>query len=169
MTVCGEDGDHGRVVLLFHDAHPVVFLVVVVVVVAHHGCVVCCLVAGVGVMLWHVVLFLRLCIVLLLVLVICVCGGGLGAAMVTCGSMVKLKHVPTGFRLHSHEIPYGNGNGGSGQQSVTAHSGTHWQLEDTHTHTCVCVCLGMCLQEAHAIVPLQTLCGIHWPVPPVVQ
>eukprot|EP01095_Lingulamoeba_sp_RSL-Kostka_P002641 TRINITY_DN13553_c0_g1_i1.p1 TRINITY_DN13553_c0_g1~~TRINITY_DN13553_c0_g1_i1.p1 ORF type:complete len:229 (-),score=78.88 TRINITY_DN13553_c0_g1_i1:125-811(-) len=37
---------------------------------------------------------------------------------VTCGSIIKLRHVATGFRLHSHEIKYG---GGSGQQSVTGY------------------------------------------------
>jgi len=31
--------------------------------------------------------------------------------------MVRLKHIESGFYLHSHEIKYG---GGSGQQSVTA-------------------------------------------------
>eukprot|EP01120_Amphizonella_sp_Union-15-10_P006627 TRINITY_DN2160_c0_g1_i1.p1 TRINITY_DN2160_c0_g1~~TRINITY_DN2160_c0_g1_i1.p1 ORF type:complete len:206 (+),score=27.01 TRINITY_DN2160_c0_g1_i1:52-669(+) len=35
---------------------------------------------------------------------------------VTCGSMIKLRHVKTGYRLHSHEVTYGSG---SGQQSVT--------------------------------------------------
>lgn len=35
---------------------------------------------------------------------------------VTCGSVLKLMHVNTKYRLHSHEIPYGTG---SGQQSVT--------------------------------------------------
>ena len=35
---------------------------------------------------------------------------------VTCGSIIKLAHVQSGARLHSHEIPYGSG---SGQQSVT--------------------------------------------------
>eukprot|EP00727_Mastigamoeba_balamuthi_P000213 m51a1_g10189 hypothetical protein (212) ;mRNA; f:5308-6528 len=35
---------------------------------------------------------------------------------VTCGSLVKLRHVATGFRLHSHKVTYGSG---SGQQSVT--------------------------------------------------
>lgn len=39
-----------------------------------------------------------------------------GQEMVTCGSMIKLRHVPTGFRLHSHQVAYGSG---SGQQSVT--------------------------------------------------
>ena len=38
-------------------------------------------------------------------------------AKVTCGSVVKLKHVKTGYRLHSHEIKWGSG---SKQQSVTA-------------------------------------------------
>jgi len=36
---------------------------------------------------------------------------------VTCGSVVKLRHVATEARLHSHQVTYG---GGSGQQSVTA-------------------------------------------------
>ena len=36
---------------------------------------------------------------------------------VTCGSSIKLTHVPTGYKLHSHSIKYGSG---SGQQSVTA-------------------------------------------------
>jgi len=35
---------------------------------------------------------------------------------VTCGSVIKLTHVPSGHKLHSHNIPYGSG---SGQQSVT--------------------------------------------------
>ncbi|KAF9919463.1 Stromal cell-derived factor 2-like protein 1 [Linnemannia zychae] len=39
---------------------------------------------------------------------------------VTCGSSIKLTHEKTGFKLLSHQIPYGSG---SGQQSVTAVSG----------------------------------------------
>ncbi|KMT19036.1 hypothetical protein BVRB_2g031310 [Beta vulgaris subsp. vulgaris] len=35
---------------------------------------------------------------------------------ITYGSVVKLMHEKTKFRLHSHELPYGSG---SGQQSVT--------------------------------------------------
>jgi len=35
-------------------------------------------------------------------------------SLVTCGSTIKLMHVATGYRLHSHEIPYGGQ--GSGQQ-----------------------------------------------------
>jgi dolichyl-phosphate-mannose--protein O-mannosyl transferase len=35
---------------------------------------------------------------------------------VTCGSVIKLQHVATEHRLHSHQVNYG---GGSGQQSVT--------------------------------------------------
>eukprot|EP00051_Salpingoeca_urceolata_P005712 m.76317 g.76317 ORF g.76317 m.76317 type:complete len:228 (-) comp14507_c2_seq1:2236-2919(-) len=38
---------------------------------------------------------------------------------VTCGSVLKLRHVASGVRLHSHDIKYGNTGGGSGQQSVT--------------------------------------------------
>ncbi|KAF9102434.1 Stromal cell-derived factor 2-like protein 1 [Mortierella sp. GBA35] len=36
---------------------------------------------------------------------------------VTCGSSIKLTHEKSGFKLHSHQIPYGTG---SGQQSITA-------------------------------------------------
>ncbi|XP_002988714.2 stromal cell-derived factor 2-like protein [Selaginella moellendorffii] len=39
--------------------------------------------------------------------------------LVTYGSVIKLQHASTKFRLHSHEVPYGSG---SGQQSVTAFS-----------------------------------------------
>lgn len=35
---------------------------------------------------------------------------------ITYGSVVKMMHEKTKFRLHSHEVPYGSG---SGQQSVT--------------------------------------------------
>lgn len=45
----------------------------------------------------------------------------LDGIQVTCGSVVKLKHVATGFDLHSHEISYGSG---SGQQSVTGFKDT---------------------------------------------
>jgi len=37
-------------------------------------------------------------------------------SIVTCGSVIKLKHVATGHRLHSHQVSYGSG---SQQQSVT--------------------------------------------------
>ncbi|OEL19403.1 Stromal cell-derived factor 2-like protein [Dichanthelium oligosanthes] len=36
---------------------------------------------------------------------------------ITYGSVIKLMHERTMFRLHSHEVPYGSG---SGQQSVTS-------------------------------------------------
>jgi len=35
---------------------------------------------------------------------------------VTCGSVVKLTHAQTKYKLHSHDVAYGSG---SGQQSVT--------------------------------------------------
>ena len=89
---------------------------------------------------------LSLCVTLLCVVVLLLSAHHTAAvekddAMVTCGSMVKLKHVPTGFRLHSHEIPYGNGNGGSGQQSVTAHSApvevnSYWIVKGAHGSDC---------------------------------
>ncbi|RLN04646.1 stromal cell-derived factor 2-like protein [Panicum miliaceum] len=36
---------------------------------------------------------------------------------ITYGSVIKLMHERTNFRLHSHDVPYGSG---SGQQSVTS-------------------------------------------------
>lgn len=39
-----------------------------------------------------------------------------GGVEVTYGSVIKLMHDKTKFRLHSHDVPYGSG---SGQQSVT--------------------------------------------------
>ncbi|ONK60439.1 uncharacterized protein A4U43_C08F18470, partial [Asparagus officinalis] len=41
---------------------------------------------------------------------------GGGGVEVTYGSLIKLMHEKTKFRLHSHDVPYGSG---SGQQSVT--------------------------------------------------
>lgn len=59
-----------------------------------------------------------------------VCGHGV---QVTCGSLVKLLHSSTQYRLHSHEIPYGSG---SGQQSVTSFprgddSNSYWIVRGT--------------------------------------
>eukprot|EP01087_Luapelamoeba_hula_P009115 TRINITY_DN2333_c0_g1_i2.p1 TRINITY_DN2333_c0_g1~~TRINITY_DN2333_c0_g1_i2.p1 ORF type:complete len:124 (+),score=16.53 TRINITY_DN2333_c0_g1_i2:35-406(+) len=53
---------------------------------------------------------------------------------VACGSVIKLKHVNTGFRLHSHQVGYGSG---SGQQSVTSVSQTDdgnslWVVRGAH-------------------------------------
>lgn len=55
--------------------------------------------------------------------------------VVTYGSVLKLVHVPTGHRLHSHDIPYGTG---SGQQSVTGfHSSgdanSYWLVKGAFT------------------------------------
>ncbi|CAL5002874.1 unnamed protein product [Urochloa decumbens] len=36
---------------------------------------------------------------------------------ITYGSVIKLMHERTKFRLHSHDVPYGSG---SGQQSITS-------------------------------------------------
>ena len=40
----------------------------------------------------------------------------IGCWQITYGSVIKLMHERTKFRLHSHDVPYGSG---SGQQSVT--------------------------------------------------
>eukprot|EP01125_Pyxidicula_operculata_P007727 TRINITY_DN2616_c0_g1_i4.p1 TRINITY_DN2616_c0_g1~~TRINITY_DN2616_c0_g1_i4.p1 ORF type:complete len:217 (-),score=38.90 TRINITY_DN2616_c0_g1_i4:76-726(-) len=57
---------------------------------------------------------------------------------VTCGSVIKLQHVDTGHRLHSHQVTYGSG---SGQQSVTGFPGadddnSYWVLKGPHGKPC---------------------------------
>lgn len=49
------------------------------------------------------------------------------SGQVTHGSVIKLMHDKTKFRLHSHEVPYGSG---SGQQSVTGFPG----VEDSNSY-----------------------------------
>merc|ERR1712159_675569 len=56
----------------------------------------------------------------------------------TCGSVIKLQHVSSGFRLHSHEVKYGSG---SGQQSVTAYStgddhNSYWLVQGADNTEC---------------------------------
>ena len=56
------------------------------------------------------------------------------ASIVSCGSVVKLKHKETGHHLHSHQIAWGSG---SGQQSVTGHGsnndpGAMWVVKEGH-------------------------------------
>eukprot|EP01098_Paradermamoeba_levis_P014770 TRINITY_DN7210_c0_g1_i1.p1 TRINITY_DN7210_c0_g1~~TRINITY_DN7210_c0_g1_i1.p1 ORF type:complete len:222 (-),score=65.46 TRINITY_DN7210_c0_g1_i1:147-752(-) len=58
--------------------------------------------------------------------------------VVTCGSVIKLKHLKTGFRLHSHKVPYGSG---SGQQSVTGYpegndANSLWLVKGPHGGSC---------------------------------
>ncbi|KAJ4460096.1 putative stromal cell-derived factor 2 [Paratrimastix pyriformis] len=58
---------------------------------------------------------------------------------VTCGSVIKLVHKATGYRLHSHEVPYGGQ--GSGQQSVTCFpnsddSNSLWTVKGAHGSQC---------------------------------
>ena len=73
------------------------------------------------------------------------------AVLVTCGSVIKLRHDETRFHLHSHVIKWG---GGSGQQSVTAHGGeddqgSMWIVSRASRvpgvaavlFVCVCVCV----------------------------
>ncbi|KAI9222305.1 MIR motif-containing protein [Blastocladiella britannica] len=60
---------------------------------------------------------------------------------VTCGSLIKLTHVPTNAKLHSHKITYGAGSGSSGQQSVTGFpsrddNNSYWLVEGPHDTQC---------------------------------
>ncbi|KAK4488879.1 hypothetical protein RD792_004669 [Penstemon davidsonii] len=55
-------------------------------------------------------------------------------SIITYGSVIKLMHEKTKFRLHSHDVPYGSG---SGQQSVTGFpnvddSNSYWIVRPTH-------------------------------------
>eukprot|EP01111_Echinosteliopsis_oligospora_P009886 TRINITY_DN2985_c0_g1_i1.p1 TRINITY_DN2985_c0_g1~~TRINITY_DN2985_c0_g1_i1.p1 ORF type:complete len:217 (+),score=67.32 TRINITY_DN2985_c0_g1_i1:101-751(+) len=57
---------------------------------------------------------------------------------VTCGSVIKLVHEASGFRLHSHKVSYGSG---SGQQSVTgvssaADNNSLWVVKGPHGSYC---------------------------------
>ncbi|KAG8379722.1 hypothetical protein BUALT_Bualt07G0119000 [Buddleja alternifolia] len=53
---------------------------------------------------------------------------------ITYGSVIKLMHEKTKFRLHSHDVPYGSG---SGQQSVTGFpnvddANSYWIVKPIH-------------------------------------
>jgi len=58
-----------------------------------------------------------------------------GAHVVTCGSTIKLSSLGSpGYRLHSHDVPYGSG---SGQFSVTGYPDAHnpesyWTVRGAH-------------------------------------
>jgi dolichyl-phosphate-mannose--protein O-mannosyl transferase len=57
---------------------------------------------------------------------------------VTCGSLIKLQNIGTGYRLHSHPVNYGSG---SGQQSVTGmlladDPNSFWILKGPHHAPC---------------------------------
>jgi len=62
--------------------------------------------------------------------------GGKPSLPVTCGSTIKLASLGSpGFRLHSHDVPYGSG---SGQFSVTCFPDAHnpesyWTVQGAHT------------------------------------
>jgi hypothetical protein len=69
---------------------------------------------------------------------------------VTYGSLIKLQHERTKYRLHSHEVPYGSG---SGQQSVTAFPGvedgnSYWVSVSTFYACEWYRCALFCLQTA---------------------
>ena len=53
---------------------------------------------------------------------------------ITCGSIIKLRHKASGYRLHSHQVQWGSG---SGQQSVTAvdkadDPNSYWTVKEGH-------------------------------------
>lgn len=72
---------------------------------------------------------------LLLLHVITVAWGNDSVKGVSFGSVLKLEHVSSGYRLHSHSLPYGQG---SGQQSVTGmeqhgDSNSLWILKEPYS------------------------------------
>jgi len=57
---------------------------------------------------------------------------------VTCGSMIKLAHLQSNYRLHSHDVAYGSG---SGQQSITGYPNVDdpnslWVVRAPHGKIC---------------------------------
>jgi dolichyl-phosphate-mannose--protein O-mannosyl transferase len=76
----------------------------------------------------------------LLILLACLVAQNTADEAITCGSVVKLVHVDSGYLLHSHVIAWGSG---SGQQSVTATSelnlpGSMWIVKDATTTRVAC-------------------------------
>jgi len=60
-------------------------------------------------------------------------------SLVSCGSIVKLRNVGNGFRVHSHAVTYGGS--GSGQQSVTGFPNSDdanslWVVKGPHGGSC---------------------------------
>lgn len=69
-----------------------------------------------------------------LLLTTSVIGNEIRPNALTFGTVLKLEHIQSGHRLHSHELPYA---GGSGQQSVTGQplhgdSNSFWFVKQPH-------------------------------------
>ncbi|XP_062520551.1 stromal cell-derived factor 2-like [Corticium candelabrum] len=85
-----------------------------------------------------------------------------GFQFVTCGSVIKLAHIQSNVRLHSHEVRYGSG---SGQQSVTGVTDTgdansYWVVKGTQDKPCkrgVPIKCGTVIRLNH----LQTRLNLH--------
>ncbi|KAG1660335.1 hypothetical protein FOA52_014388 [Chlamydomonas sp. UWO 241] len=76
---------------------------------------------------------------LLLLLACMVATSSAATVPVTCGSTLKLSHVKTKFRLHSHEVAYSRG---SQQQSVTAYptgddGNSYWVVHGARDTPCL--------------------------------
>ena len=77
---------------------------------------------------------------------------------VTCGSAIRLKHLASGFHLHSHEVAWGSG---SKQQSVTSHKSVSdrnslWLITEAHGAPELCtvgqpVTCGSSIRLQHAV------------------
>jgi dolichyl-phosphate-mannose--protein O-mannosyl transferase len=61
-------------------------------------------------------------------------------SIVSCGSVIKLKHKETGHHLHSHAIAWGSG---SGQQSVTGHGSNNGLFFVSNSSLCCPICFEM--------------------------
>ncbi|KAF7102269.1 hypothetical protein CFC21_103428 [Triticum aestivum] len=65
---------------------------------------------------------------------------------ISYGSVIKLMHERTKFRLHSHDVPYGSG---SGQQSVTSFP----NVDDANSYWIVRPQPDTSAKQGHAITP----------------
>ena len=68
------------------------------------------------------------------------------AVEISYGSVIKLMHERTKFRLHSHDVPYGSG---SGQQSVTSFP----NVDDANSYWIVRPQPDTSAKQGHAITP----------------
>ena len=103
-----------------------------------------------------------------------------GFQFVTCGTVLKLIHIDTNIRLHSHDVKYGSGSGQQvsgcttaccsqyvlGTQSVTGVTSaddvnSYWVVKAQHKGQCirglVCMCHDMTISHVLSTFPVCLL------------